>query len=68
MSTLDMLGSHRAMWRLFVAVGLLLCGISVALAGPREQAARIHDRLAGVPASDAVITSMAAVLPGNPQR
>ena len=66
MSTLDMFGSHRATWRLFVAVALLLCGVSVALAGPREQAARIHDRLAGVPASDAVITSMAAVLPGNP--
>jgi hypothetical protein len=66
MSTIDMFGSHRVMWRLFVAVALLLCGISVALAGPREQAARIHDRLAGVPASDAVITSMAAVLPGNP--
>ena len=66
MSTLDMLGSHRAVWRLFVAVALLLCGISVALAGPREQAARMHERLAGVPATDAVITSMAAVLPGNP--
>jgi hypothetical protein len=66
MSALDMFGSHRVVWRLFVALALLLCGISVALAGPREQAARIHDRLAGVPASDAVITSMAAVLPGNP--
>ncbi len=66
MSTLDMFGSHRSTWRLFVAVALLLCGISVALAGPREQAARIHDRLAGVPASDAVITQMAAQLPGNP--
>jgi hypothetical protein len=66
MSTLDMLGSHRAMWRLFVAVALLLCGISVALAGPREQAARMHERLAGVPATDAVITSMAAVIGTNP--
>ena len=66
MSTLDMFGSHRSTWRLFVAVAVLLCGISAALAGPREQAARIHERLAGVPASDTVITSMAAVLPGNP--
>ena len=66
MSTLDMFGSHRSMWRLFVAVGVLLCGISVALAGPREQAARIHERLAGVPASDAVITQMAQTLPGDP--
>jgi len=63
MSMLDMFGNHRAVWRLFVAVALLLCGISVALAGPREQAARIHERLAGVPATDAVITQMAAVLP-----
>jgi hypothetical protein len=66
MSTIDMFGNHRSTWRLFVAVALLLCGISVALAGPREQAARIHDRLAGVPATDAVITQMAAQLPGNP--
>jgi len=66
MSTIDMFGNHRATWRLFVAVALLLCGVSVALAGPREQAARIHDRLAGVPASDTVITQMAAQLPGNP--
>jgi len=66
MSTIDVFRSHRLMWRLFVVLAVLLCGISVALAGPREQAARIHDRLAGVPASDAVITSMAAVLPGNP--
>jgi hypothetical protein len=66
MSTLDMFSSHRSTWRLFVAVALLLCGISVALAGPREQAARIHERLAGVPATDAVITQMSAQLPGNP--
>jgi hypothetical protein len=60
------LGSHRSTWRLFVAMTLLLCGVSVALAGPREQAARMHERLAGVPATDAVITQMAALLPGNP--
>ncbi|MBT8435723.1 MAG: hypothetical protein KJN95_13705 [Gammaproteobacteria bacterium] len=33
---------------------------SLSYAGPREQARRIHDRLAGVPPSDAVIDSMAA--------
>ncbi len=66
MSTLELLGNHRSIWRLFVVLALLLCGVSVALAGPREQAERIHDRLAGVPASDAVITQMAAMLPGNP--
>lgn len=66
MSTLDTFSSHRAVWRLFVAVGLILCGLSVALAGPREQAERIHNRLAGVAATDAVLTQMAAQLPGNP--
>ena len=53
-----LLGSHSSLWRLFVALALLLCGASIALAGPREQAARIHDRLAGVPADDATITAM----------
>ena len=33
---------------------------SLSYAGPREQARRIHDRLVGVPPSDAVIDSMAA--------
>jgi hypothetical protein len=53
-----LLGSHRSLWRIFVALALLLFGVSVALAGPREQAARIHDRLAGVPADDATIDAM----------
>ncbi len=34
--------------------------LSVASAGPREQARRIHDRLTGVPPSAAVLDSMAA--------
>ncbi len=33
---------------------------SPVLAGPREQARRLHDRLAGVPPTDAVLTQMAA--------
>jgi len=53
-----LLGSHSSLWRLFVALALLLCSASIALAGSREQAARIHDRLAGVPADDATITAM----------
>jgi hypothetical protein len=65
-STLALLDNHRSIWRLFVVLGLLLCGVSIALAGPREQAERIHDRLAGVPASDAVLTQMAALLPNDP--
>jgi hypothetical protein len=40
-------------------VGLVSAGlVSVAQAGPREQAKRIHDRLAGVPPTDAVLVSM----------
>jgi hypothetical protein len=50
--------SHAWLWRIFVALAVILSGVSIALAGPREQAARIHDRLAGVPADDATITQM----------
>jgi len=64
--TFALLTSHTSLWRFFVALALLLCGVTVALAGPREQAARIHDRLAGVPADEATLTAMAASLPGNP--
>ena len=64
--TLALFTSHTLLWRTFVALALLLCGVSIALAGPREQAARIHDRLAGVPADEATLTQMAAVLPANP--
>src|SRR5690606_26688771 len=40
---------------------------TAALAGPREQAQRIHDRLAGVPPSDAVLDQMATHIEnGNP--
>ena len=44
---------------------LTLCLLSIGLiatasAGPREQARRIHDRLAGVPPSEAVLQSMEA--------
>jgi hypothetical protein len=53
------LRSHRAVWWLFVATALVMSSLSVALAGPREQAERIHNRLAGVPPTDAVLTLMA---------
>ena len=42
---------------------ILLVGIasvSVSIAGPREQAKRMHDRLTGVPPTEAVLSSMAA--------
>jgi len=53
--------------RWLTATLLILCCCSTGLvhAGAREQAKRIHDRLAGVPATDAVITSMAAKITGG---
>ncbi|MEO0579254.1 MAG: hypothetical protein AAFZ58_11240 [Pseudomonadota bacterium] len=46
-------------------LGLVLAA-GQAYAGPREQAKRMHDRLAGVPPTPAVLDQMAALLPGNP--
>src|SRR5262245_65046138 len=57
--------SHRLVWWLFVATAMFMSGVSVALAGPREQAERIHDRLAGVPPSDTVLATMEAAIAGN---
>jgi hypothetical protein len=51
-----------------MALSLLLFGASDAFAGARERAKRIHDRLAGVPPTDAVLAQMESdVLAGNPQ-
>jgi hypothetical protein len=61
--TFARMSSHTALWRLFVALALLLCGASLAFAGEREQAARIHDRLTGVPADETTLTAMEAALP-----
>lgn len=48
------------------SVGLLCIGmLSTAAAGPREQAKRIHDRLTGVPPSDAVLNLMEAEVDPN---
>ncbi len=53
--------------RIFLAT-LIAAAIALpAQAGPREQAKRIHDRLAGVPPSESVLTQMEALIPGNPQ-
>lgn len=46
--------------RMIVFLILTIMGITVSQAGPREQAKRIHDRLAGTPPSAAVLDSMAA--------
>jgi hypothetical protein len=50
-----------------IAAALLLAvqGWNPAAAGPREQARRLHDRLAGVPPSDVVLTQMAADIQAN---
>ncbi|HEY7672692.1 MAG TPA: hypothetical protein VIC71_10775 [Gammaproteobacteria bacterium] len=58
--------SHRVMWRIFIGAALLLSSVSVVLAGPREQAQRIHDRLAGVPPTDAVLNQMQGEVVSNP--
>lgn len=53
-----------------VAMAALLAAqaASPAWAGAREQARRIHDRIAGVPPSEAVLAQMAAdITGGNPQ-
>lgn len=52
--------SSRARPWLTATLLVALAASSTVFAGAREQAKRIHDRLAGVPATDAVITSMAA--------
>jgi hypothetical protein len=44
---------------------LVVLASSVAAAGPREQAKRIHERLAGVPPSEAVLADMQADVAGN---
>ena len=60
-------GRARRMARLLV-VGMFGLGLaSAAQAGPREQAKRIHDRLAGVPPTEAVLQTMEGqVDPGQP--
>ncbi len=47
------------------AVGMTLVVSQTSLAGPREQAKRIHDRLAGVPPTASVLDQMEADLIGN---
>ena len=49
-------------------IGVLLAGfVATAAAGPREQAKRMHDRLAGVPPSNSVLQTMETqIAGGNP--
>jgi hypothetical protein len=46
----------------FGALSLTLVVASVSHAGPREQANRIHDRLTGVPATDAMLDAMSSAI------
>jgi len=39
-----------------------IASVSVSFAGPREQAKRMHDRLAGVPPTEAVLSSMTTMI------
>lgn len=47
-----------------LAVTLLVALSCQTQAGPRDQAKRIHDRLTGVPASDAMLDAMVSVIDG----
>lgn len=49
----------------YVTVAVLIGATSLATAGPREQARRMHDRLVGVPPSDAVLNSMSTKISGG---
>src|SRR5690606_13704230 len=50
--------SYRAVWWLFIGTALFISGAAIGLAGPREQAQRIHDRIAGVPPSPEDLETM----------
>ena len=50
--------SYGTLWRLFLVTAVCVNLASVALAGPRERAQRIHDRLAGVPPTKEVLDQM----------
>jgi hypothetical protein len=60
-------GPQRRAHRALLLLAMALCAISVAFAGPREQAKRMHDRIAGVPPTAAVLDQMAAdIAAGRP--
>lgn len=48
-----------------ICVAILSLTLTTALAGPREQAKRIHDRIAGVPPTAAVLDTMEAQIAGG---
>jgi hypothetical protein len=48
-----------------IAFSLTITTLGNAHAGPREQAKRIHDRIAGVPPDNATLDTMAGLIAGN---
>ena len=63
---MGMRDTNMLMGSRLLAGGMLLLLVSLAaLAGPREQAMRIHDRLTGVPASTAMLDAMEQALSGS---
>ncbi len=57
-------GHKLILWSQYLLFGLLFLAV-VAYAGPREQARRMHDRLAGVPPSQSVLDAMSAAIAGG---
>ena len=55
---------HRT-WSLALPAAVLLAVAGTAAAGPREQAKRMHDRLAGVPPTETVLAAMEADIAGG---
>jgi hypothetical protein len=61
-------GAVRRTTSVLLAALLGVQPLAPLMAGPNEQAVRMHNRLAGVPPSDAVLTQMATLITqGNPQ-
>ena len=61
-------GARGSLLRSLIATLLALVIAAPAVAGPREQARRIHDRIAGVPPTAAVLQQMEdAIVAGNPE-
>ena len=61
-------GAGEALLRSLIATILALVLAAPAAAGPREQARRIHDRIAGVPPTATVLAEMAdAIVAGSPE-
>ena len=48
--------------RSLAAISLGICALSTATADERDQAKRIHDRLAGVPPTEAVLDTMTTAI------